>query len=69
MVFNYANSFNLRHNNVDKNYKKYYNPTIDNLSEKELLEWWDYMFTFIINIYVNIEKLKNVNINNGYKEK
>lgn len=67
MFSNYANNFNLRHNNIDKKYKKYYNETIYNLSEEEILEWWNFIFAFMINIYMNLDKLKNVSINNGYK--
>ena len=67
MFTNYANNFNLRHNNTDKKYKKYYNASIDDLNEEEILKWWNYIFAFMINIYMNLDKLKNVNINNGYK--
>lgn len=67
IISNYANNFNLRHNNIDNKYKKYYNNKIANLSENDMLKWWDYIFAFIINIYMNLEKLENVNINNGYK--
>ena len=63
---NYANNFNLRHNNIDENYKKYYNKKIAELSEEEILKWWDYIFAFMINIYMNLDKLKNVNIANVY---
>ena len=63
---NYVNNFNLRHNNVTPN-QKYYHEKIASLSDREILEWWNYIFAFLINIYVSIEKLKDVNINNGYK--
>lgn len=67
MFSNYANNFNLRHNNVDKNYKKYYNEKIANLEKKDILNWWDYIYAFMINIYMNLDKIEEVNINNGYK--
>lgn len=67
MFSNYANNFNLRHNNIDKNYKKYYNRSIDELSDEEILKWYDYIFAFMINIYLSLDKLKLVNINEGYK--
>lgn len=67
MFSNYANNFNLRHNNVDENYKKYYNKQIANMKEEEILKWWNYIFSFMINIYLNINKLNDININDGYK--
>ena len=67
MFSNYANNFNLRHNNVDEKYKKYYNKQIADMNEEEILKWWNYIFAFMINIYLNINKLKNVNINDNYK--
>lgn len=67
MFSNYANNFNLRHNNSNPNYKKYFNQQIANLSEEELLKWYDYIFAFMINIYLSLDNLKNVNVNDGYK--
>lgn len=67
MFSNYANNFNLRHNNVDENYKKYYNKQIADMNEEEILKWWNYIFAFMINIYLNLNKLKDVNINDSYK--
>ena len=66
MFSNYANNFNLRHNNIDEHYKKYYNEKIALLTDEDVLKWWDYIFAFIINIYLSLDKLKDVNINNGY---
>lgn len=63
---NYANNFNLRHNNISSNYKKCYNKSIAALSEEEILKWYDYIFAFMINIYLCLNDLKDVNINNGY---
>ena len=67
MFSNYANNFNLRHNNVDENYKKYYNKQIADMNEEEILKWWNYIFAFMINVYLNLNKLKDVNINDSYK--
>lgn len=67
MFSNYANNFNLRHNNIDSKYKKYYNEKIAKLKYEDILKWWDCIFAFMINIYVNIDKLKEVNVNGGYK--
>lgn len=67
MFSNYANNFNLRHNNIDSKYKKYYNEKIAKLKDEDILKWWDCIFAFMINIYVNIDKLKEVNVNGGYK--
>lgn len=67
MFSNYANNFNLRHNNIDEDYKKYYNEKIAKMSKEEILEWWNYIFAFMINIYMSLDKLKDVNINDGYK--
>lgn len=64
---NYANNFNLRHNNIEPSYKKYFNSSIANITKDELLKWYDYIFAFMINIYLSLDKLKDVNINNGYK--
>lgn len=64
---NYANNFNLRHNNVSPSYKKYYNKTIADMKEYEILQWWNYIFAFLMNIYLSLDNVKEVNINNGYK--
>ena len=63
----YANNFDLRHNNIDKNYKTYYNETIANLSEEEKLKWYDYIFAFMLNIYISLSKVKDVNINDNFQ--
>ena len=63
---NYANNFNLRHNNISQNYIKCYNKSIAALSDEDILKWYDYIFAFMINIYLCLNDLKDVNINNGY---
>ena len=40
---------------------------IAKMSKEENLEWWNYIFAFMINIYMSLDKLKDVNINDGYK--
>lgn len=53
-----------------KNFYKRYDKTnekIANLGQKDILNWWDYIYAFMINIYMNLEKIEEVNINNGYK--
>ena len=67
MVGNYANNLNLRHISINESYKKCYNKTIAALGEDELVNWYNYIFAFMINIYLNLDKVKNININNGYK--
>ena len=67
MFTNYVNNFNLRHNNISEEYKKYYNKPIASLNDEELIKWYDYIFAFMINIYMSLDKLKDVNINNGYE--
>ena len=67
MLNNYVNNLNIRHNNIDKEYKKCYNKTIAELSDEEMLGWYDYNFAFMLNIYLNLKKLKKININNGYQ--
>lgn len=67
MFSNYANNLNLRHNNISVDYKKYYNKSVAELNDEDILQWYDYVFAFMINIYLSIDKLKNININNGYK--
>jgi uncharacterized protein YbcI len=64
---NFANNFNLRHNNVSQGYAKCFNKTISQLSEEEILLWYDYIFTFLMNIYLKLDILKDVNINGGYQ--
>lgn len=63
----YVNNINLRHNNTVKNNKQKYKETIANLSIEELNNWYDYIFAFIINIYMNLDKLKDIKINDNYK--
>lgn len=67
MFSNYSNNFNLRHDNINPEYKKYYNKTIAELKKNEILKWYDYIFVFMINTYINLDVLKKVNINGGYK--
>lgn len=67
MFSNYVNNLNLRHNNISVDYKKYYNKSVAELNDEDILQWYDYIFAFMINIYLSIDKLKNININNGYK--
>lgn len=67
MFSNYANNLDLRHNNINEEYKKYYNKTVAELSNEEKIKWYDYVFAFMINIYLSIDKLKDININGGYK--
>lgn len=64
---NYANNLNLRHNNISEEYKKYYNRTVAELNEEEIIKWYDYVFAFMINIYLNLDRIKDININDGYK--
>lgn len=67
MFSNYANNLNLRHNNVSESYKKYYNKAVADLSEEEIVKWYDYVFAFMINIYLSLDKVKDVNVNGGFK--
>ena len=67
MLSNYYNNLDLRHNNINEEYKKYYNKTVAELSNEEKIKWYDYVFAFMINIYLSIDKLKDININGGYK--
>lgn len=67
MFSNYANNLNLRHNNVSESYKKYYNKEVADLSEEEIVKWYDYVFAFMINIYLSLDKVKDVNVNGGFK--
>ena len=67
MYSNYANNLNLRHNNISEEYKKYYNKTVANLNNEEMIEWYNYIFAFMINIYLSLDKLKDINVNGSYK--
>lgn len=67
MFSNYANNLNLRHNNISESYKKYYNKAVADLSEEEIVNWYDYVFAFMINIYLSLDKVKDVNVNGGFK--
>lgn len=67
MLSNYINNFNLRHNNISENFKSKYRKTISELNEDDMLKWYDYIYAFMINIYLSLDKLKEVNINNDYK--
>lgn len=67
MFSNYANNLNLRHNNISESYKKYYNKAVADLSEEEIIKWYDYVFAFMINIYLSLDKVKDINVNGGFK--
>ena len=64
----YANGFNTRHNNITKG-KQYYHETIAELSDEEMCKWYDYIYSFMLNIYHNISKLTDVRINNNFIKK
>ena len=67
MLSNYVNNLNLRHNNIDESYKKYYNKAVADLSKEEMIKWYDYVFAFMINIYLSLDKVKDINVNGGFK--
>ena len=67
MFSNYANNLNLRHNNISESYKKCYNKAVADLSEEEIIKWYDYVFAFMINIYLSLDKVKDINVNGGFK--
>lgn len=67
MFSNYVNNLNLRHNNISEEYKKYYNKAVADLNDEEIINWYDYVFAFIINIYLSLDKVKDINVNGGYK--
>lgn len=67
MFSNYANNLNLRHNNISESYKSNYNKAVADLSEEEISKWYDYVFAFMVNIYLSLDKVKNINVNGGYK--
>lgn len=62
----YANNIGIRHNNLEQSYK-HFSPAVAELKEDELIEWYDYIYAFAINIYMNIDKVKNININDKFK--
>ncbi len=63
---NYANNLNLRHNNICESYKKHYNKAVAELSKEEIINWYDYVFAFMINIYLSLDKVKDINVNGGF---
>lgn len=65
MYGNYVNNINLRHDNVTSGRR--YNKKVADLSDDELILWYDYIFVFLMNIYLNLDKLKDININGGCK--
>lgn len=67
MFSNYANNLNLRHDNTTEEYKKYYNKAVADLSTEEIIKWYDYIFAFMVNIYLNLDKVKDINANGGFK--
>ena len=68
-LFTYGNSFYLRHCNVDKiNNKRYFKPTIAKLTDDEFIEWYDFIYPIALMVYSKIDKLKEVNIKNDFKE-
>ena len=67
ILFSYANNINIRHNNCDESNKKNYRPKIKELNEEELKNWYNYILPFALNVYLNLDKLKNINVDNGYK--
>jgi len=66
-LFIYANNFNLRHCNVDIKLRSYYNEAIANLTDNEFIAWYNYIYSFAINIYQKINAVKSVNIESNFK--
>ena len=61
----FSNNFHIRHNNIEKG--KDYHETIAKLSDEEICEWYDYIYSFMLNIYFNLDKLKDVKMDNSFK--
>ena len=59
---NYTNNIHIRYDNKTSSYKK-----INDSIKERLLNWHNYIFVFKLNSYLNLEKLKNININDDYK--
>ncbi len=57
----YSNNFDLRHPNTNDKSKDY-KEQVAVLTEKELIEWYDYIYAFFLNVYVNYKKLREVEI-------
>lgn len=66
-LFSYLNNINMRHDNSDPNDSKYYNPKVEKLTNEELIEWYNYTFAFAMNVYLSYDKLKDINVDGGYK--
>lgn len=62
----FSNNFDIRHNNITQGDSSY-NPTIAALSDDEIIKWYDYIYSFMLNIYINLDSIKDVNIDNQFK--
>ena len=62
----FSNNFDIRHNNITQGDSNY-NPTIAALSDDEIIKWYDYIYSFMLNIYINLDSIKDVNIDNQFK--
>jgi hypothetical protein len=49
----FANQFHIRHSNLEN---------IEDLSDLEIEEWYNYIYSFFVNCYVNLDKLKKATI-------
>ena len=64
--FNYANNIEIRHKNTAIESSNY-NGSIANLTEEELINWYDYIYSLALIINNNIDKLKIINVSSGCK--
>lgn len=63
-LFKYANKFHIRHpNRLDG---KDCELDIKNLTDEELLDWYNFIYPLFLNVYNNVSKLKKVDLGKKY---
>lgn len=66
MIGSYANNVQLRHDNSNEKNKSKYKKKVADLTDEQLIQWYDYIYAFLLNIYINLDKVEEINVDGGY---
>jgi len=66
MIGSYVNNVQLRHDNSNEKNKSKYKKKVACLSDEQLIRWYDYIFSFLLNVYINLDRVDEINVDGGY---
>jgi hypothetical protein len=68
-LFFLFNNMDIRHNNSDSNNGKKYKEFVDNMNNKELEDWYDYIYKMCLLAFLELEHLERKEQLEKLKEK